>query len=531
MAHDWLCEPRIHWPSRVTEGWKVGVRRMEDVRAPPSPTLHRRSALQMWEVFLSPNQRPSSRGEVEFSPADGGPPIVPEPFWDHPPLQRALEQRHMGRVIREFRLHPYHGRRPLSQERMAEWIGVTQSQLSRVENGPPIIHLDRLIQLATILRVPARKLWYFLPEPSLSHQSVLAVDIRVIPATPATQPLLDIPSPLLDSPLDTIQRMQSIGTSSMDQSTLTELESVAADAIDDYERVGPAAIAPTLVMQRRWVHQSLLERHPPRVGVRLFTLAAHMSGVLASIALDLQSFRMARSYAAEAFQLSTMVGDPHLSAWIRGTQSLIEYYARHYDAALEFARDGLRIAPSGPQTIRLKVNGEARALARLGDKSGVDAAVERAIQLHEDLPFSPDVSSSLALGPYCSARIHGNAATAYLNLLEPDRVLLHGEKALEVFDPMRIQGPRALTRLDMATALLQADHPDPPYAAHIALDALSIEGAEGFAAVSRRAEEFLVAAAPYRDITEISAVEQKVHDLVLPALTDSTEEGIAGDRR
>lgn len=482
---------------------------------------------------MSLDQSRHSRGEAEFSPAHGGPPIVPEPFWDHPPLQRALEQRHMGHVIREFRLHPHHGRRPLSQERMADWIGVTQSQLSRVENGPPIIHLDRLIHLATILRVPARKLWYFLPEPAPLRRPAPAAEVRVIPATPAAQPppqLLDIPSPLLDSPQDIIQRMQSIGASSMDQFTLAELESVVADAIDDYERVGPAAIAPTLVAQRRWVHQSLLQRHPPRVGARLFTLAAHMSGVLASIALDLQSFRIARSYAAEAFQLSDMVGDPHLSAWIRGTQSLIEYYARHYDAALEYARDGLRIAPSGPQTIRLKINGEARALARLGDNRGVDAAVEQAIQLHEDLPFIPDVSSSLALGPYCSARIHGNAATAYLNLLEPKRVLLHGGQALEVFDPLRVQGPRALTRLDMATALLQAKHPDPPYAAHMAMDALSIEGAEGFAAVKRRAEEFVVAAAPYRDVAEISVIEQRVHDLVLPALTDSSQEGLAGDR-
>jgi hypothetical protein len=170
---------------------------------------------------------------------------------------------------------------------------------------------------------------------------------------------------------------------------------------------------------------------------------------------------MARSYASEAFQLSDMVGDPHLFAWIRGTQSLIEYYARHYGAALELAKDGLRVAPSGPQTIRLKVNGEARALARLGDKRGVNAAVEQAIQLHEELPASPDVSSSLALGPYCSARIHGNAATAYLNLLEPDRVLLHGEQALEVFDPMRVQGPRALTRLDMAPLYSKENTPIP----------------------------------------------------------------------
>jgi predicted XRE-type DNA-binding protein len=51
----------------------------------------------------------------------------------------------MGAVIREFRTHPHHGRRALSQEQVGAWIGVTQAQISRVESGGPIVNLDRLI--------------------------------------------------------------------------------------------------------------------------------------------------------------------------------------------------------------------------------------------------------------------------------------------------------------------------------------------------------------------------------------------------
>lgn len=461
------------------------------------------------------------------------PPPVPDIFWDHPPLLQALQRQHMGQVIREFRFHPHHGPKPLPQERVAAWIGLTQPQLSRIENGPPIVHLDRLAHLAALFRIPGCRLWFSLPVEGESLTTRLVTDLSKPIGTAASVGMSrhysieqkPLPPDSLDSPLEVIQRMQAIAVSAIDQHTLTELEAIVFDAIDDYERFGPATIVSTIVEQRRWLHHSLLDRHPPRIGIRLFTLAARMSGILASLALDLQSFRTARAYASEAFQLAEMVDHPDLSAWVRGTQSLIEYYARRYDTALEYARDGLRIAPAGPQTIRLIVNGEARALARLGDRDGVDAAVDRATQLHEDLPAPPDVSSSLALGTYCAARIHGNAATAYLILHESDRVLVHGEKALKVFDPRQLQGPRALTRLDMATALLQADHPDPPRAAHIVRQALAIEGVTAFGAVTQRTGEFLAVAASFRSIPEISDIQQQVHDLAVPALAASPEEG------
>ena len=71
-------------------------------------------------------------------------PVVPAAFWSHEPLRRALAARHLGRVIRAYRHHPYHGRQPLPQATVAGWFGVTQAQLSRIETGPPVVHLDRL---------------------------------------------------------------------------------------------------------------------------------------------------------------------------------------------------------------------------------------------------------------------------------------------------------------------------------------------------------------------------------------------------
>ncbi|MFJ6149341.1 helix-turn-helix domain-containing protein [Micromonospora profundi] len=94
------------------------------------------------------------------------PPVVPASFWDHEPVRRALAERHLGRVVRAYRCHPYHGRVALPQTVVAGWLGITQAQLSRVENGPPLVHLDRLAHWAQLLRVPAESLWFRLPDQS-----------------------------------------------------------------------------------------------------------------------------------------------------------------------------------------------------------------------------------------------------------------------------------------------------------------------------------------------------------------------------
>ncbi|MET8527982.1 XRE family transcriptional regulator [Micromonospora sp. NPDC005172] len=91
------------------------------------------------------------------------PPVVPANFWDHEPVRLALAERHLGRVIRAYRCHPYHGRVALPQSVVAGWLGITQAQLSRVENGSPLVHLDRLAHWAQLLGIPASCLWFALP--------------------------------------------------------------------------------------------------------------------------------------------------------------------------------------------------------------------------------------------------------------------------------------------------------------------------------------------------------------------------------
>jgi transcriptional regulator with XRE-family HTH domain len=81
----------------------------------------------------------------------------------------------MGKVARAYREHPYHwpvyGEGGIPQRLLGEWVGLSQGQVSRIENGPPIRNLDTLAYWARVLRIPPDLLWFKLPEQSASRST------------------------------------------------------------------------------------------------------------------------------------------------------------------------------------------------------------------------------------------------------------------------------------------------------------------------------------------------------------------------
>ncbi|MER5649014.1 helix-turn-helix transcriptional regulator [Streptosporangium sp. NPDC002524] len=92
-----------------------------------------------------------------------GPPSVPSDFWADARLQEGIKARHIGQIIRAYRLHPWH-ERSLSQERVAAWLHLSQTQLSRIESGRPVQDLTRLTARARLLGLPPALLWFTLPD-------------------------------------------------------------------------------------------------------------------------------------------------------------------------------------------------------------------------------------------------------------------------------------------------------------------------------------------------------------------------------
>ena len=88
------------------------------------------------------------------------PPEVPAEYWLTDQMRDALASRHLGRVVHAWRHHWFHGPRPLAQEQVAGWLGIAQTQLSRIENGAPVRDLDRLMDWARVLAIPPDHLWF-----------------------------------------------------------------------------------------------------------------------------------------------------------------------------------------------------------------------------------------------------------------------------------------------------------------------------------------------------------------------------------
>ncbi|MDQ3525808.1 MAG: XRE family transcriptional regulator [Chloroflexota bacterium] len=120
--------------------------------------------------------RRASRDQLTMAP------IVPPEFWRHPPMVEALANWHMGKVIRAYRLHPWHGT-SLSQKTVGAWVHLNQTQLSRIENGLAISDLHKLMHWANVLAIPGYLLWFNVSRADVPSSS--APTSRAVNTSPA----------------------------------------------------------------------------------------------------------------------------------------------------------------------------------------------------------------------------------------------------------------------------------------------------------------------------------------------------------
>ncbi|MGH3719319.1 MAG: hypothetical protein ACRDRI_10885 [Pseudonocardiaceae bacterium] len=95
------------------------------------------------------------------------PPQVPAGFWRAERFRQAFDAQHIGWISRAYRTHPHHyavyGPSGISQTLLGQWLGLSQAQISRIETGVLIRHLDTLHHWVRVLRIPAEPLWFRLP--------------------------------------------------------------------------------------------------------------------------------------------------------------------------------------------------------------------------------------------------------------------------------------------------------------------------------------------------------------------------------
>lgn len=313
--------------------------------------------------------------------ANSGPPDVPDDFWEADLIRDALASWHMGRVIAAYRNHPFHGQ-PLRQEVVAGWVFMTQPQLSRLENGPPIKDLDKLILWARTLRIPGPLLWFSLPEDA-AEESLQPVrsdsEIEVGDDTAITS------SRLPSSGLDEIFAL--VTTPRLSPATVKALEASIVDFWKRDDQYGGETLRPAVIAQLRYVLSLLTDCKREDQRRSLTRIAAELARLAGWMFFDARQYSAAHTYFEEALRLAKQIDDRPFIANVLACLSLQATYEDNPNDALALARaaqDACR-GTGTPRVMAMLSMREAFAHAALPEKSGCHIAISNSHASFENI--------------------------------------------------------------------------------------------------------------------------------------------------
>ena len=175
---------------------------------------------------------------------------MPDEFWDADLIRDALASWHMGRAIAAYRNHPFHGQ-PLHQNVVAGWVLMTQPQLSRLENGPPVKDLDKLVLWARTLQIPSHLLWFSLPEDPVRESDTTNAHSNLGNSPEIGQAAIFGASRLPSSQIDDI--LSLVTTPHSSPATIEALEASIADFWKRDDQYGGETVRPAVIAQLRYM--------------------------------------------------------------------------------------------------------------------------------------------------------------------------------------------------------------------------------------------------------------------------------------
>ncbi|MGH3850308.1 MAG: hypothetical protein ACRDRT_11480, partial [Pseudonocardiaceae bacterium] len=328
------------------------------------------------------------------------PPGIPDDFWETEQFRDAAAMQHIGLVSRAYRKHPHHvalyGRDGIPQEIVGNWLGLSQPRISRIENGPPVRHLDDLTHWAKTLRIPEHLLWFTLlnsqPSPERAHatETSPAPMASVSVQTPAATPV-----PFL--PLSNGARISPIADAS------------AMQAFREADRqVGGGHLYATVI---NYLHTEVAPRlfgnDHAKDGPRLFTAAAALTEMAGWMAHDAGHDGRAQQHFGRAFDLVQIGGDHHLRAHILASLSHLAYHRDEPDKALQLALRGRKTLRNGPPQPEL----DARLLAMQARGCAAHRDSARCTQLLAQAETALSGNHAEASSPWISRFDEGSLAS------------------------------------------------------------------------------------------------------------------------
>ncbi|ABD13438.1 hypothetical protein ThrDRAFT_03843 [Frankia casuarinae] len=347
-------------------------------------------------------------------------PEVPAGFWTaSDQLRDALDERHMGRVIAAYRNHPHHTVL-LSQEMVAGWMGITQTQLSRIESGEPVTDLTKLIRWAEVLCIPEDLLWFKLPRPRPSEAPPAPVGSPTASAVPGILgvPLTDSAGPPAD-PYRVIAHVGEVVIVAIDRRTflagsgagflvggavmpLASYQQVAPEAIeylaaqlDGYYRaeaaLGPHTVIPSVLVQQELIRQFLRVARGPERHALLRTSVAY-AGLMTWLYQDAGDLVSASHWANQALELAHRVGDTQLVRHALTNKAMICTDQQDGPGTLDLTSAALTDGNGLCAKVRVQAMQQtAHGYALIGDRRGADYALDKAaallVRVDDDYPW------------------------------------------------------------------------------------------------------------------------------------------------
>jgi transcriptional regulator with XRE-family HTH domain len=332
------------------------------------------------------------------------PPTVPASFWEHEPIRQALTERHLGRLIRAYRCHPYHGRHPLPQTTVARWLGITQAQLSRIENGPAMVHLDRLIHWAQLLQIPAEHLWFKLTYSTAAGQEM---NVRSGSTTRWREPaeiadtdevtrrellrLLTMGSALIGGQAfenidwERVDRATS-GSTRLDLRAAQQHEAVNASLWAAYGSAASKDVTAPMVHQQLGVLTDALRLpHPPKIHQRMCAAVADVLQLAGELAFDGRRF----DEAGRCYSLATIASREaeafDLWACAMTRYAYLSLYQQSFADAKSMLDAAMRLAANGDSSLSTRQwvqSVRAQSLAHLGLTDECRRSLDAAESVH-----------------------------------------------------------------------------------------------------------------------------------------------------
>jgi transcriptional regulator with XRE-family HTH domain len=421
------------------------------------------------------------------------PPEVPAEFWETEQFREAFAAQHIGWVLRAYRTHPHHyavyGPDGISQTLLGQWLGLRQPQVSKIEIGPPIPHLDRLQHWARVLRIPAELLWFRLPEDKgkltvaepaisdLAHSSSRdALEFSTLLWVSDLDEVRQSAVALWDYALEDGRLASATDTTTLSTLTLRWLVGSKDDAV--FRRAGWPRVGLSDVMRLRAVRRQLkalddahgggtafpmavtylrrevaplLQGHyDDSTGRALFVATAELKLDVGWMAYDAGNYELAWRYMVQALRLSHVVDNRLFGARVLAAMSHQALHLHYVPLAVDLvlaAREGTkRIAPPKAQAMLAAMEACAQAADQRA-RPCVTALAEAETSLHrvgaDDEPDWLD---------FDQGGLSGHAARALRDLRQPGEAKPHAVASLA-----QCQGEHCRTRAqrNMILAMIQ----------------------------------------------------------------------------